>query len=472
MASGNAVDFVVRLGSIAILARLLLPEDFGLVAMVLALTSILDGFRDFGLSAATVQRPDISRQQVTNLFWINVAVGAVLASIVASGAPLISAFYQESRLVGISVALSLVFVWNGLAVQHEALLTRQLRQGELTLIRLAAGVLSVIIAVGLALHDWGYWALVWREILRSALITCGVWFRCLWVPGLPRRKAGTRALVRFGSEISLTHLLASLIMHVDKLLIGRLFGAAPVGMYRQAQQLILVPMDQMNGPITGVAQPALSALQQDPDRYRRFYEKVVYLVGAFTIPLGLFIAVCAEDITLLMLGPNWIEATVFVQIFGVGAAIRPVIGTSALVMITRGRSTRFLIITIVHTVVLGLLLIAAVPWGPEGIAIALVGTTLALMYPKLYFSFVESPVSVSGFFKVLAVPIGSALVMLCSLLAVRNFAATNSLAVSLTLSISVGGAVYFMSMWLLPGGSVTIRTLLSDIRIALGTRQG
>jgi O-antigen/teichoic acid export membrane protein len=182
--------------------------------------------------------------------------------------------------------------------------------------------------------------------------------------------------------------------------------------------------------------------------------------------------VCAEDITLLMLGSNWIEATVFVQIFGVGAAVRPVIGTSAIVLITRGRSTRYLVITIVHTVVLGLLLVAAIPWGPEGIAIALVGTTLALMYPKLHFSFVDTPVSVSGFFRVLAAPFGSAIVMLCSLLVVRNLAATDNLLVSLALSTGVGGTVYLVSMWLMPGGSDAIRTLLSDMRIALSARQG
>ena len=126
MASGNAADILIRFGSIAILARLLLPEDFGLVFMVMALTSILDGFSYFGFSAATVQRPDISHKQVTNLFWVNVAVGAVIALIVASAAPLIAAYYQENRLVDIAVALSLVFVWNGLAVQHQALLIRQL----------------------------------------------------------------------------------------------------------------------------------------------------------------------------------------------------------------------------------------------------------------------------------------------------------------------------------------------------------
>jgi PST family polysaccharide transporter len=471
MASGNAADILVRFGSIAILARLLVPEDFGLIAMVMALTSILDGFRDFGLSAATVQRPDINHWQITNLFWLNVAVGVILASIVATAAPLIAAFYQESRLVDISVALSLVFVWNGLTVQHEALLIRQLRQGELALIRLAASFISVIIAVGLAMNDWGYWSLVWREIARSALITGGVWIRCLWIPGLPHRRVGTRSLVRFGSEISLTHFLTSLIMHVDKLLVGRLFGAAAVGIYRQAQQLILAPIDQLNQPINGVAQPGLSALQRDPVRYRRFYEKIVFIVAALTIPLGLFIAVCAEEITLLMLGPNWTDATVFVRIFGVGAAIRPAIGTSAIVLITCGKSTLYLAVSIVHAVCLTLSLLAAIPWGAVGIAIAYVGTTLVLMYPKLHFSFVDTPASVAGFFSALLAPCVSAFVMLCALLMVRNLAPTNGEVESLALSIGVGGAVYLASMWLQPGGRVEIKSLLRDIRTVLNARQ-
>jgi len=472
MASGNAADILVRFGSIAILARLLLPEDFGLIAMVMAITSILDGFRDFGLSAATVQRPDISHRQVTNLFWVNAGVGAIFASIVASAAPLIAAFYGDSRLIGISVALSLVFVWSGLSVQHEALLTRQLRQGELALIRLTASVFSVVIAVGLALNDWGYWSLVWREIARSAFIAGGVWIRCLWLPGLPRRNVGTRDLVRFGSEISLAYLLFFVIMNMDKLLIGRLFGAAPVGMYRQAQQLIMSPMDQLDGPITGVAQPALSALQQDPVRFRRFYEKIVFIIGALTVPLGLFISVCAEEITLLVLGPNWLEATVFVRIFGFYAMIRPALGTSAIVLITCGRSTRYLALTAAHAVVLVLLLLAAIPWGAEGMAIAFVGTTLILMYPKLHLSFTDTPPSVLGFFNALLPSIVSGLGMLLGLLTVRNFASTDGIVESLVLSFGVGGAFYLASMWLQPRGREEMKSLFKDIQTALKTRQG
>jgi PST family polysaccharide transporter len=154
MAGGNSAELLIRVLAIAILARLLLPEEFGLIAMVTALTSILDGFRDFGLSAATVQRPDINHQQVSNLFWVNVSVGILLALALSSAAPLIAAFYHDQRLVGVSIALAFVFIWNGFAVQHEALMTRQLRQGELVLIRLIATVISLLIAIVLAVAGW------------------------------------------------------------------------------------------------------------------------------------------------------------------------------------------------------------------------------------------------------------------------------------------------------------------------------
>ena len=467
MASGNAAEILVRLLSIAILARLLFPEDFGLIAMVTALTGVLDGFRDFGLSAATVQRPDINHQHVTNLFWVNAVVGGILALSLSVAAPLIAAFYQDERLVGVSIALSLVFIWNGLSVQHEALMIRQLRQGELALIRLLASVLSTVTAILFALDDWGFWSLVWREVARSAVIALGVWLRCLWLPGWPKRNVGTRSLVRFGGELSVTHLLAGLITNIDRLLIGRFYGASPVGIYRQAQQLILAPIEQLNGPIVGVAQPALSALQLDPARYRRFYEKIVFLVTMATLPLGLFVTVCAEEITLLMLGPTWIDAAVFVRIFGVAAAIRPAIGTSAIVLVTCGHSTRYLALTIVHSVVLTLLMLLGLTWGATGVAVAFVATSLVLMYPKLYYSFLKTPATVQGFFGAARTPAISGLVMVGGLVAVRQLAPMDGVVGSLFLSTCVGGAIYLSAMWAQPRGRAELRALPTDIRAAL-----
>ena len=164
VASGGAFDFALRFASIAILARLLRPEDFGLIAMVAAITAAVDSFRDLGLSAATVQRPAITHAQVSNLFWLNASVGAIFALGFCVFAPWIAEFYGDDRLTGITIGLSLVFLWSGMGVQHEALMSRQLRQGEIALIRLLANVGSTRLAIVLAIEGWGYWALVWREV--------------------------------------------------------------------------------------------------------------------------------------------------------------------------------------------------------------------------------------------------------------------------------------------------------------------
>ena len=146
----GVIDFVIRMGSTAVLARLILPEHFGLVMMVTAVTSIADQFRDLGLSAATVQRKEITHAEVTNLFWLNFASGLVIALMVCAASPLISLYYKESRLTLITCILATNFIWGGLMAQHQALLTRQLKLGHTSAIRLASSVLSTLLAILLA----------------------------------------------------------------------------------------------------------------------------------------------------------------------------------------------------------------------------------------------------------------------------------------------------------------------------------
>ena len=140
VAAGAAADFVVRLASVSILARLLVPEHFGLVAMVTAITAIAAQVSQLGLSAATVQRSEINHGQVSNLFWINVGAGVFLCAAISSLAPWIAAFYNDPRLVPLTVAVSTSFLWGGLTVQHEALLARQMKLSRSVLARLSATV--------------------------------------------------------------------------------------------------------------------------------------------------------------------------------------------------------------------------------------------------------------------------------------------------------------------------------------------
>jgi O-antigen/teichoic acid export membrane protein len=283
-AAGSGIDFLLRLASTAVLARMVIPEHWGLVGMVTAITAIAEQFRDLGLSAATLQSKEISHKQVTNLFWVNVVAGALFTLVMSAAAPAVSAFYGDPRLTLITVAISTNFFWAGLLVQHQALLMRQMKLPQIAIINITANALSGVLAVVLAMNHYGYWALAWREMARIIFTAAGTWALCPWMPSLPGRGAEIGNLLRFGRDITLTHILDAIVSNVDKLLIGKFSGPVPLGMYRQGYWLIMAPVTYLCAPVQRVAQPALSALQADPGRYRRYYERVVFLVSLPTLP--------------------------------------------------------------------------------------------------------------------------------------------------------------------------------------------
>src|SRR5215475_7942297 len=218
--AAGAADFALRIGSTAILARLVLPEQFGLVMMVMAVTAIADQFRDLGLSTVTVQRKELSHQEVTNLFWINVLAGTLIALVVCAASPLISAYYREPRLTVITCILASNFFFGGLMVQHQALLARVLKLVHRATVRVLASVISTAVAVLLAWKGFGYWALVWREVVRSVLLAAGMWFCFPWIPGLPCRKTNVRGLLGSGMHLSSANIFASISGGADRFLLG------------------------------------------------------------------------------------------------------------------------------------------------------------------------------------------------------------------------------------------------------------
>src|SRR5258708_35193454 len=156
----QGTNFVLRVGSLMVLARLLDPRDFGLVGMVAAFTGVLNLFRDFGLSSATVQRRDVTDQQISTLFWINVLVGAVLALLLMAMSPLVVRFYHEPHLFWVTILLATSFIFNGAGGQHTALLERQMRFTALAVIDIISLVVSTIISISMAVAGFGYCALV------------------------------------------------------------------------------------------------------------------------------------------------------------------------------------------------------------------------------------------------------------------------------------------------------------------------
>ena len=366
----QAATFIIRGGSLVILARLLSPRDFGLVGMVTAFTGVLNLLKDFGLSSASVQRATVTEEQISTLFWINMLVGALLWLLTVAMAPFIAAFYREPRLFAVTAVLAAGFIFNAAGVQHSALLQRQMRFTTIAVIGVISLVVGTAIAIGGAKAGYGYWALVAMSISIPLIGTIGAWLSAGWIPGMPKRKTGIRSMMRFGATVSLNGIVAYLAYNADKVLIGRFWGSDVLGIYGRAYQLTNIPTENLNGAVGEVAFSALSRVQDDPDRFRSYFLKGYSLVLAMTLPLTIACVLFANDVVLVLLGPKWMDAVPLFRL------LAPTIMTFALInplgwlLWSLGLVRRSLKIALIFapTIVAGYFL--GLPYGPKGVAFA------------------------------------------------------------------------------------------------------
>jgi O-antigen/teichoic acid export membrane protein len=404
---GQGANFVIRVGSLMILARLLTPNDFGLVGMVAAFTGVLHLLRDFGLSSAAIQRATITNEQISTLFWINMLVGAVLGLLTVAMAPVAVVFYHEPRLLSITAVLATGFVFNAAGVQHSALLQRQMRFTAFATISVVSWTIASAIAIAGAKAGYGYWALVAMTVSVPLFGTIGYWVCTGWMPSMPRKRTGIRSLLRFGGTVSLNGLIAYLGYNSDKILIGRFCGANALGIYGRAYQLTNIPTDNLNSAVGEVAFSALSRLQNDPIRLRSYFLKGYSLVLAVTLPLTIACMAFANDIVFVLLGPKWMGAVNILRLLAPTILIFAIINPLGWLLYSLGLVRRSLNIalaffpTIVAGYVIGLL------YGPSGVAFAYSAVMLLWVTPFVAWCVRGTAVSFSDVMRVLIRPLAS-----------------------------------------------------------------
>jgi O-antigen/teichoic acid export membrane protein len=366
----QAANFSLRVGSLMVLARLLDPKDFGLVGMVTAITGVLILFRDFGLSSATIQRVEVTDQQVSTLFWINVLVGAGLCFVLAAASPLVARFYHEPRLVWVTIALSSGFLLNALGIQHSAMLQREMRFTVLSTIDVVSLAFSVATGVSMAFVGFGYWSLVAMTIVPTLVTTIGLWTATKWVPGPPRRDAGIRSMVRFGGLVTLNSLIYYVAYNLDKVLLGRFWGAEAIGVYGRAYQLVNIPTDNLNSAVGEVAFSALSRVQNDAARLKSYFLKGYSLVLALTVPITIAGALCANDLISVVLGPKWSATAPIFRLLAPTILIFAMINPMAWLLYSTGLVGRSIkLISIIAPLTISAYVVG-LPYGPKGVALA------------------------------------------------------------------------------------------------------
>jgi len=417
--AAQGASFGLRLVSLMVLSRLLTPRDFGLVGMVTAFTGVLDLLRDFGLSAASIQRQTVTEEQISTLFWINLLVGVLLGLLAVCLAPAVAAFYHEPRLVAVTAVLGAGFLFNGAGVQHSAILQRQMRFTALAVINTASLVLGIAIAIIGAIAGYGYWALVAMTVTLPLTATIGLWIAAGWVPNLPQKRTGIRSMMRFGGTLTLNGLLAYCAYNLDKVLLGRFWGANALGIYGRAYQLVNIPVGNLNGAAGEVAFSALSRLQDDAPRFRRYFLKGYSLVLALTIPTTIACMFFSNDVVLVLLGPNWNSAAEILRLLAPTILVFGIINPVGWLMTSLGLVARSLKLAFIFAPLITAGYIIGVPYGPKGVALGFSAVMLLSAIPLTAFCVRGTPVSLRDILLTTAQPLGSALVAGVSAFGVR-----------------------------------------------------
>ena len=418
-----------------------------MIGLVIAVSSFAALFRDLGLSAAAVQKGSLTHQQMTNLFWLNVMMGAVLMVLMAASSPLVAVFFDNSDLRNLTLLLSVKFLLNSLGTQHGALMQRNLEFGKRAFATIGGSVVTLIISVLLAFKGLSYWSLAWGSLAGSLTTTVLLFFLSSFRPGRWTGLESLKPLLRFGMNVTAFDFINYFHRNTDTFLIGKFYGEESLGLYNRAYQLLMLPIVRIRGPINSVAFPVLSRLQDKPDAFRRFFRKIIYLLAVTSMPLVALLFLVSHDLIYVTLGKAWLEAAPIFSFLSLTAFIQPVASLRGMVLMATGQSKRYLNWGIVNAVLVTIGFLIGISWGAVGVAISYAVVNYLLLFPSVIYVFEKTPLELSDFFKPIAFPVTSSLItiIICHV-SFGFFDGMNEWEVWLRLLISICS---FCGVWLL-----------------------
>jgi PST family polysaccharide transporter len=333
----QAIKLLLNIAGTLLLVRLLTPADFGLAAMAAMLVNLSIMFRDFGLGTSTTQSVTLTQVQVSTVFWLAQVGGIVFTCMALLGASPLASFFGEPELTPALILLSLGFVLSTLGSQHTALLSRDLRFFTIGLIEITALIFGLVVAVAMALWDYGWWSLIWQRAVQIAASTIGLWLACSWRPSACFDFGSVKSQLSLGMHVSGANVAGYVSRNADNALIGWFWGATSLGFYAKAYDLLVVPLAQVAGPLGQVLQPVLSRISEDPTRYSTVTSHALTASLLALLPVGTLMIWQPDMVTRVVFGEPWLPAAPLVGWFGVSVCIGLVGSVLGWSLITRRR---------------------------------------------------------------------------------------------------------------------------------------
>jgi O-antigen/teichoic acid export membrane protein len=369
------VGMVVRMVVAITLARLLAPDDYGLAALAVVFASLVLVFSDLALGAAIVQRPDLSEDDKSTAFWMSVAAGVVFTVLGIALAHPIADFYGRDDVAPLCMVLAASFLITSLATTHEALLVRHMDFGRLERRMMMATVVGAVAGLIIAVITKSAWAIIGQQVAEAVVSTTLLWYFSPWRPGLRFSRRSLRDLGGFSAYLVGHRLLYYFHRNADNLLIGRYIGAAALGAYTIAYNIMLFPFSRIAGPVQKVLGPAFARMQDEPDRLAEAWIRAVRLLGTISIPALCGIVIVAHDFVAVVLGPKWAASAQIIQILAWVGIVQSLQSLNTDVLQAIGQPQKVLRFTVVFTGTHFVGFVIGLQWGVLGVATAYAITT-------------------------------------------------------------------------------------------------
>jgi PST family polysaccharide transporter len=334
------VSQLVTLVVLAVLYRVLGPEPYGLLAMVVPLLLLLRVVISGGLDVAAVQRADLSGPQVSALFWLNQILGVATVVVALAVAPGLAWFFNEPRLVSLTAALGGTSLVVALGTQHQALLQREMRLGTLAVIRVTAQAIGGAAGIAAAWRGAGVWALVVQQYVEFFALTVLAWLVEPWRPQFVLRRAGTRGMIRFGGHYTLSGLMFFVASNADKVIIGYTLGEKALGLYSQAFNLMNKPVQAIITPLTGLMLPSLSRAAGNPAQYSALLLGFFRAIALVMLPAAVGLSIVANEAMTVLGGPQWSAAGPLLAALALSMLVQGFVNVFGSVLASVGRADR------------------------------------------------------------------------------------------------------------------------------------
>jgi O-antigen/teichoic acid export membrane protein len=370
----------IQLIFIFILARLLTPAEYGIMAMVMSFSMLAEILRDMGTGAAIIQKTDTSEDLFNTAFCFNIIVGILVYIAFYFTAPLIAAFFKQPSLVPLLRTFALIYIIGSMNIVQEAILQKNLEFRRLFFIDVISVTVSGVAAIFMAINNWGVWSLVYQHILMIVIATIVLWATSSWRPRLKFKWTIFKEIKHYSFYLFSYNVVYFFGRETDKFLIGKFIGAQALGIYQRAYMLMLLPINQINLIISRVMFPVFSSLKSDIAAMRNLYVQAITMIAFFTFPMMAMIFVLAEPLITIILGQNWIEVAFYLKIFVIYSMIESVGVTTAWIYKSLGHTRVMLKWGIFGAAVVILSAITGMQWGSKGIAISYVIAQLTILW--------------------------------------------------------------------------------------------